>query len=237
MSVVPDTMQFDKADGVLGLGPKSGNYEPFFYTMYREKKIRDPVFSVYLNRDRNSDRGGNIMLGFVDPKHIHKTIYPNKTIIQDTIVYLNADTAEYWQFNVDKMIYTKDPKHVYTFCKNGCKAIADTSTNEINGPKVDVDAIHEIIDAKLQNGRYVVNCDAINQMPKLDIYLAGQAFRLGGKQYIMKESNKTSTTCVSAFVPDDTMGPNTWIFGGAFLAQYYSIYNIEDKTIGFVRAA
>uniref|UniRef100_A0A6P7FU10 Lysosomal aspartic protease-like n=1 Tax=Diabrotica virgifera virgifera TaxID=50390 RepID=A0A6P7FU10_DIAVI len=237
MSIVPDSMQFDKADGVLGLGPKSGDYEPFFYTLYREKKIKNPIFSIYLNRDRNSNRGGNIMLGFFDPKHVHKTSYPNGSIIQDTIVYLNADTAEYWQFNVDKMIYTKDPKHVSTFCQSGCKAIADTSTNEINGPSKEVNQIHEIINAKLQNGRYIVNCDAINQMPKLDIYLRGQPFRLGGKQYIMKESNKTSTTCISAFVPDDTMGKNTWIFGGAFLSLYYSIYNIEDKTIGFVRAA
>lgn len=46
------------------------------------------------------------------------------------------------------------------------------------------------------------------------------------------------TECFSAFTPNDN--PNVagmWVLGGAFLAQYYSIYNIQEKTIGFVRAA
>lgn len=44
--------------------------------------------------------------------------------------------------------------------------------------------------------------------------------------------------CVPAFVPSTSLPTdNLWVLGGAFLSQYYSIYDIAKKNIGFVRAA
>lgn len=42
------------------------------------------------------------MLGFYDMKHVHHTIYPNKSVIPDEITYVNVDPGQYWQFNLDK---------------------------------------------------------------------------------------------------------------------------------------
>ncbi|XP_056629561.1 uncharacterized protein LOC130440442 [Diorhabda sublineata] len=238
MTEVPDYMQFSKVDGVMGLGIKVDDYEPFFYTLLRQNKIRDPIFSIYLNRDRNSNRGGNVILGFVEYRHIHKTELKNGTVVPDTITYLNVDPGRFWKFTVDKIIFTKDPKNIFTTCENGCKAIADTSSNQIYGPADAINKFHDMIHAYEVNGQWIVDCDKVNQMPKLDIYLNNVAFRLGGKQYIMKESNTTITTCISAFSPTSSSSTNgLWVLGGAFLAQFYSIYNVQDKTIGFVRAA
>ncbi|KAG5888196.1 hypothetical protein JTB14_036208 [Gonioctena quinquepunctata] len=47
---VPNSLFSNKADGALGLGLKYGDYEPFVYALYRQKKIREPIFSIYLNR-------------------------------------------------------------------------------------------------------------------------------------------------------------------------------------------
>lgn len=45
-----------------------------------------------------------------------------------------------------------------------------------------------------------------------------------------------AAVCVSAFTPStDPAMKNTWVLGGAFLSQFYTIYNIEKKTIGIVR--
>lgn len=41
--------------------------------------------------------------------------------------------------------------------------------------------------------------------------------------------------CLTAFETYESS--NTWVFGGAFLSEYYTIYNINDKTIGIVKAA
>lgn len=46
------------------------------------------------------------------------------------------------------------------------------------------------------------------------------------------------TICVSAFTySDDPSEQHAWILGAAFLSPFYSIYDIENKRIGFVRAA
>ncbi|KAJ8976410.1 hypothetical protein NQ317_005329 [Molorchus minor] len=188
-------------------------------------KIDGSYLSIYLNRDRQSNKGGNIMLGFFDEKHIHKTELKNKTIVPAKITYLPVDPGQYWKFSVDS--------------PTGCKAMADSSSNTISGPPDDIQTIHNAI--KAQNfilNRYTVNCDTINTLPKVDFVLGGQYFRLEGPDYIMKMTIHSFTFCISAFVPASTESEeNVWVLGGAFLAQYYSIYNINDKLIGFVKAA
>ncbi|CAH1163535.1 unnamed protein product [Phaedon cochleariae] len=235
---VPSSMAFSKADGVLGLGLKDGDYEPFFYALYRQKKIRDPIFSIYLNRDRQSNKGGNIMLGFYDPKHVHQTSYPNGSVIPDTIKFLQVDAGADWQFSLDSILITMDQKKTLTLCPNGCKAISDTSSNQIIGPVEDINKINDLLNAKKIFGRWTVECDTIMKLPKIDFVLGGQNFRLEGPQYTTKMSYMGITVCFSAFVPTTASSTEgLWVLGGAFLSQYYSIYNIEDKTIGFVRAA
>lgn len=46
------------------------------------------------------------------------------------------------------------------------------------------------------------------------------------------------TMCISAFTySNDPSEQHAWVFGAAFLSPFYSIYDIENKKIGFVRAA
>lgn len=234
MVTVPWTFLFNKIDGVLGLGLKIDTYNPFFYTLLAQNKIKNPTFSIYLNRDRQSNKGGNILLGFVDPKHIHVT---NKE--PDPITYLPVDAGQYWQFSMDSVVIVYSSKENYTLCANGCKALADTSTNTIVGPEADIAKIHKDIKAKnIFLNRYSVDCETINKLPKIDFILGGQAFRLEGPQYIVKMSYMSFTICLSAFVPTVTPAETgLWVLGGAFLSEYYSIYDVLNKKIGFVKAA
>lgn len=50
MTDVPDINIFTKADGVMGLGFKVGEVNPFFYNLLQHSNITEPVFSIYLNR-------------------------------------------------------------------------------------------------------------------------------------------------------------------------------------------
>lgn len=52
MKQVPFDFLFNKADGVLGLSLRddAGSYTPFFYTLLQQKKIENPIFSIFLNR-------------------------------------------------------------------------------------------------------------------------------------------------------------------------------------------
>lgn len=50
MTSVPPLFIYTKSDGVLGLGFKYDDVNPFFYNLITETKIKKPIFSIYLNR-------------------------------------------------------------------------------------------------------------------------------------------------------------------------------------------
>ncbi|XP_074042272.1 lysosomal aspartic protease isoform X2 [Leptinotarsa decemlineata] len=240
MSTVPTTFILNKADGAIGLGTKYGDSEPFFYALYRQKKVRDPIFSIYLNSSAQGENAGSLMLGFVDEKLIHRSQYPNKSILPDEIKYLSVDEGILWKFSVDRIVVTPNattPTINITLCNKGCKAISDTSSNEIFGPVDEVNKILALINAKAFFGKWTVNCDTIDKLPRIDFILGGQRFSLEGSQYIKKISIFHIKLCVSAFTATQySSDKELWILGGAFLSQYYSIYNIQNKTIGLVKA-
>ncbi|KAF5292331.1 hypothetical protein FQA39_LY03365 [Lamprigera yunnana] len=242
MVEVPAEMSVSKADGVIGLGFKTKSVVPIFYNMLRNKSISKPLFSIYLNRDRQSNRGGNVLLGLIDKKHIHHKIDPesNRTVPEE-ITYLSVDPSQaFWKFRMDRVIFNGyDNNNTYKFCTSGCNAIPDTSTNLITGPSTDIKQINKLIKAsKTAFGRYRVNCDTVNKLPIIDFVLLGKNFTLKGPQYTQKLSAGFITMCLSSFVSSDLESEqDMWILGGAFLSHFYSIYNLEAKTIGFVTAA
>ncbi|XP_066256821.1 cathepsin D-like [Euwallacea similis] len=237
MTKVPYTMLLNKIDGVFGMALQSDTYEPFFYTLVRQGKIKDKLFCIYLNRDKQSNHGGNVILGFIEKRHIHSTKDANNKTIYDTIKYMPIKPGYQWEFDLD-LIYVNQQKGTpITFCNGAsCTAITDTTSNNIIGPREAVNKIHDAIKAKpFFLNRYRVECDTINKLPEIGFTIGGQNFTLKGYDYTAKLSYYSITLCLSTFVPHDYT--NFWVLGGAFLAEYYTIYNVNDKTIGIVKAA
>ncbi|XP_022913048.1 lysosomal aspartic protease-like [Onthophagus taurus] len=233
---VPYWNVFTKADGVIGLAMDRGDgVTPFFYNMLRQTKIKTPIFSIYLNRDRSSPKGGSIYFGGIDGKHVH---HINKTV-KENITYapVNTDSTN-WEFNMDSVNLWYQNKSI-PVCDADCVAFADTSSNSIITTKDYLKIINQHIRAKpLYFGRYEVDCNTINQMPHITFVISGEKFNLTGTDYVQKVSAKLVTVCISAFVEGTaTSDKNHWLLGGAFLSKFFSIYDLEKKRIGFVLAA
>ncbi|KAL1513495.1 hypothetical protein ABEB36_002899 [Hypothenemus hampei] len=241
MTSVPYTMLFNKIDGVIGLGLQNDQYQPFFYSWLKHNpNITSPIFCVYLNRDKQSKNGGNIIMGELEKRHIHKIKLPNETIVYDDILYMPVKPGYAWTFDLEKVyLNVSKNEQVLTFCtdaSSGCTAITDTSSNNIYGPKDAIDKIHKIMKASpFFLNRYTVNCDTINKLPVIGFTIGGQNFNLKGVDYTIKMSYMSVTFCISAFLSHDIK--NYWVLGGAFLSEYYTIYNVQEKKIGFVKAA
>ncbi|XP_054280935.1 lysosomal aspartic protease-like [Macrosteles quadrilineatus] len=219
-----------EADGTLGLGLEklSPGVTPLFYNFYRQNKIA-PIFSFYINRDPTTKRGGSIFFGGIDYKH-------NKT----AFTTLDVTSDFYWEFQVDKIALVMSKKSQKEYCKNGCKALADTSANTIIGPADEINDINRLIGATeiFFSNRYMIPC--INELkgPKVKFTIANQEFMILARDYIQKVSYSGITICLSAFQPGEhSTGPDQWVLGGAFLYQYYTAYDVVRRKILIAEAA
>ncbi|KAG8297346.1 hypothetical protein J6590_037576 [Homalodisca vitripennis] len=83
------------SDGTIGLGFQelAHNATPFFYNLIRQNRLKEPIFSFYINRDPTTTRGGSLFFGGIDPKH-------NKTAFST----INVNSNVYWQFPVTNLL-------------------------------------------------------------------------------------------------------------------------------------
>ena len=119
-------------DGILGLGFKSiavTGAVPWWYHAVDQHLVDEPVFAFYLNRKAGGD--GELLLGGVDEAHYSGDFH-----------YVPLTNETYWEFAMDGVAVGADK-----YCVGGCKAIADSGTSLLAGPKAAVQQINQAIGA------------------------------------------------------------------------------------------
>lgn len=123
-------------DGIMGMGfPEIsvGKVEPPFQNMLRQGIIEEAVFSFWLNRDKDDQNGGELVLGGVNPDHF-----------KGDHTWAEVTRRGFWQFAMEEI----KVKHMdATFCSEGCQAIADTGTSLLAGPVDEVEKLNKLIGA------------------------------------------------------------------------------------------
>ncbi|XP_022033189.1 cardosin-F [Helianthus annuus] len=133
-----------KFDGILGLGFKEtsvGNVVPIWDNMVNQHLVRERVISFWLNRNGDTDEGGEIVFGGVDPNH-YKGMH----------TYVPVTEKGYWQFDLGDILINGKQTGI---CKSGCLAIADSGASLIAGPTAMINQINLAIGT---NGIFADSC-------------------------------------------------------------------------------
>lgn len=215
-----------KFDGIFGLGYDQISVNklqtPFTCVMSDKTKCPEPVFGFYLNRDPNTQPGGEMTVCGTDKSHY-----------EGDITYVPVSKEGYWQFKGDAMTIGT------TSITTNFNAIADTGTSLMAGPTDAVKKIQQAIGATpVINGEYMVNCAKIPTMPDLKITIAGKDFTLTATDYILKVSQLGQTVCISGFMGIDIPPPfgPLWILGDTFIGKYYTVFDRGQNRVGFAQS-
>lgn len=202
-----------KFDGLMGLGFKSisqYNIPTPFETMIDQKLIDESVFAFYLQEDASQQ--GELVFGGIDKSH-----YSGELVD----VPLTSET--YWEVSLDAVKFGSS-----SVILSPQKAIIDSGTSLLAGPKETVAALAKQVGAKDVMGKeYTIDCSKKASLPNLEVTLGGKVFTLSPDDYVLEVSGQ----CLFAFIGMDVPPPRgpLWIMGDVFMRKYYCVFDYGNK--------
>lgn len=202
-------------DGVLGLALDEMSQTAEFNLvsqLAKHKKLKKNVFSVFLS-DSDLEQS-EITFGDMKQEHMASELFWAPV----------SRPTGYWQVQIDD-IAINDEK--LDLCKN-CQVAVDTGTSQLAGPSDVIDQLSRKLDVK-------ADCSNFDQLPRLGFVMdGGRVMNLTPDDYV----DKGPDGCEVSLMPLDVPPPNgpLFIFGDPFLRKYYTVYDPEERRVGFAVA-
>ncbi|KAI8968960.1 aspartic peptidase domain-containing protein, partial [Mycotypha africana] len=204
--------------GIFGLGLQNlsslkGFTSPI-ESMINQGLLDEPLFAIYSEQET-----GEIDFGGVDTNRF-----------ENDLLYLNGISDEFWMISADKV-------HFGTTVYNDRKAIIDSGSSLIIMPKEDAIAYHKQIKGAVYNrdGTWSFPCQAIDSMHSLVINTENINLTIPPEGLFLTQSNSLDKKCLSGVSTQATGNSEVWIFGDVFLRNFYTVFDIRRKQIGFAK--
>lgn len=187
--------------------------------------LEENIFSFWLSQTSGSVPGGELVFGGSNPARY-----------TGSINYVPLTVETYWEFTMDDFQVNGQSQG---WCPTGCKAICDSGTSVITGPKTNIDALNKQLGAIVFLGEGIFpNCTHALAGPDIQIVLNSVTYVLTPNDYVLQETQDGVTTCISGFLGLDIAAPvgPLYILGDVFIAKYYAIFDFGNKQVGFATA-
>lgn len=221
-----------KFDGILGMAFETISVDhvtPVWYNIMDQGLVDQSVFSFWLSSDPTTQEGegGELTLGGYDTDRFTGSI---------SYVPLIAET--YWTIHLDDFQVPSGNTTNWCSSSKPCRAIVDTGTSLIAGPKQQMDDLNKALGAEVLMGEGIFkSCDILTTGPNITLSMGGTDFVLRPVDYVLQEKNGPVTECVSGFMGIDLgANPVKYIIGDVFIRKYYSIFDFGAQRVGFADA-
>ncbi|KAI8870580.1 acid protease [Ramicandelaber brevisporus] len=208
-------------DGIVGMGfPEISQQRvnPFIFELAKRGMLKENKFGFYLAHEHGST-GSGLTIGGID-----------ESKLEGPVDYYPTRQHGYWLIEMKGVSVGDGQTGLNIHSEN---AVIDTGTSLIVMGHHDAMIINRELGATDSGqGYYIIDCDKKKTLPTIHIKFGAKAYDLTPESYIIED---TDGTCFTAFTPGSPY-PTLWILGDVFLRSYYSIYDMDAKTVGFAKA-
>lgn len=216
-------------DGYFGLAPvyhsRLSTVNPLV-NIYIERYIDERQFSLWFDERPESSPAGWIVFGGVDP-----TLYYGSVTWHE----LNRRPEDRWTLNLDSV--KMDGKMLSIGCDaDRCQAILSTAVSDTYGPRDEVQKLYNVLGALIDNSLPLIDCRRRGDLPSVKFIIDNQSYTLLPRYYVRRLPDNRRfrhDTCYVAILPHDEYHPRQWILGTYFLTNYYSVFDMARRRVGF----
>lgn len=214
--------------GYVSLAPlhsSSFALKPFLEAFKNEQDARkrnvELKFSFWFNPDVLSRRGAELILGGVDASRHMGQIFYHKT---------NKNTR--WQLGMNSVKINS----AVSACATGCNAILDTSTQYLSVPRNEVEGFFDKLGVSFRGSSKLHLVDCNRSLPPIDFVVDSIAYRITPMHYINKRvvNGKVTGEC---YLGIKAHRSSDWVLGTNFLSAYYTVFDAQNKQVGFATPA
>ena len=224
-----------KADGILGLGFSQGRVITIIDNLKNESLLKKRIFSFYLqpkNKAGTNAFPNQFTLGDYDPKFIQKG---------ESLAYCKVTHKSRWVVDLISISISshrlKNKKSISLSTGNK-KALIDSGTSLITFSKKARDEFFNILKKEgkhcnLYLGFIICYGKNLSDYPDIVFNLCGHKMVLNPIDYIETIDN---FALIYSQVYDGSGENDFIILGDTFMRKYYSVFNLDEKKIGFALA-
>jgi len=213
------------SDGLLGLAfpaLSTSGVTPVIQQLMATGQISKGLFAFYLQDNLGEhDTSGELSIGSLD-----------STKYTGDISYVPVTSETYWMVDLTSISINGQS------LVSGSRCIIDSGTSLIVGPSEEVDAIMLGLGAEydtIEMLYYVASSNASDAMPLPDITIKlgdSVSLTLKGEHYILGVLGSRTYLSVQGIA-----GYSFWIMGDVLMRPYYTVFDIDNKQIGFAPLA
>jgi hypothetical protein len=213
--------------GVLGLGFNSSTGSSSFVQNFKTLQvIQNAVFSIYLsdigfNGEKNEVEQSMLMVGDWDLQTYAKK--PENGLFYHSVVGLSENQ---WILKLTQVRWSSFRLGIIN------SVIIDPGQSFVYAPSYIITAIYnEISETKYcsinNNATFECTCSGENDFPTIYVVIDSREYSIESKRYVYYESG------ICQVYLYESVNQNAWILGQIFLRKYYSVWDFDNKTIGF----